>query len=310
MKENKSVMFLSIAKGTESVDAAPRKNYIGVGTVQILKVNPNKAQIKELMGYEPNEEPVYYGMQDVEGKQVPYARISFVIKTVADKCNGIETTQMLTFFLRNQYRQGSTSGKYQVIDAYGRTAWATKETIEKKEQIMYANGPAQIAKTYRPALVGEPELIDFLIKYLGIPAPANYVNGAWVEKDAEALKDCMCQLDCIKDYFNGKFDEIKAAIDLRPTNKFKVLFGIRTNDEGREFQDVYANMVLRNNTTDYSKLKKEIDERKANGALSNRIYEFTDIHEYVPTPTNFGATEASSDLPFGEAGPVTPWDQQ
>ena len=114
---------MAVAKGTKSAEAAEIKRFIGIAPCYVVAVNPNKDQIKSLMGYEPKEEPVYTGVQDVDGKQINFARITFVIKTDVEKC-GIETTQMMTFFIRNQYRKGSQSGKYQVIDEYGRTAWA------------------------------------------------------------------------------------------------------------------------------------------------------------------------------------------
>ena len=116
MNTNKNVCFLAISKGSESKEAAEIKRYIGIGACKVVGFNPTKAQIKELMGYEPNEEPVYVGTQDIDGKQVKFARISIVVRTIPEKCSGIETTQMLTFFLRNQYRQSNQKGTYQVGD--------------------------------------------------------------------------------------------------------------------------------------------------------------------------------------------------
>ena len=66
-------------------------------------------------------------------------------------------------------------------------------------------------------------------------------------------------------------------------------------------------MVLRANVTDYSKIQKEIEDRKNAGALSNRIYEFTGIHEYNVEATNFNE-QPSGDMPFdGEGNGDTPW---
>lgn len=301
---DKNFLFLMISKGAESTDAVEIKRYIGVGTCEVVGINPTKAEIKELMGYEPSEEPQYYGVQEIDGKKVPYARISFVVKTIPEKCNGIETTQMLTIFLRNQYRQGTNSGKYQIIDNFGRTAWATREEIEAKKVPQYSNGAANIAADYNPCFVSQDILVDFLIKYLNIPAPANYVNGSWVEKSAEDQKDCMCALTEIPNYFKGNFSELKEAIALQPNNKIKVLFGIRTGEDGRIFQDIYPNLVLRSSASNYDKFQKEIEERKNAGALVNRTYEFTDIHEYNPQPTNF---EEQPSSPFGEEPAATPW---
>lgn len=302
---SKNFLFM-LSKGTASKDAAEIKRYIGVAPCKVLCVNPTKDQIKELMGYEPKEAPVYTGKQDVDGKQVEYARITFVIKTDAEKC-GVDTTQMMTFFVRNQYRKGSQSGKYQVIDEYGRTAWATEEVIKAKGKIMYKDGTmeANVTQNYRPAYVGEEELTNFIKAYLNIPNVMDYVNGTWVMKTGDALNDALCRLDEVPSYFKGNFNEIKDAIALQPNNKVKVLFGIRTDDSGREFQDVYTGNVLRSNSTNIASLQKDIEDSKNNGGLSNRTYEFCEIKEYKPEATDFNEPEAASD-PFENAA-STPW---
>ena len=107
----------------------------------------------------------------------------------------------------------------------------------------------------------------------------------------------------------GNFSCIKSAIALQPTNKIKVLFGVRTADDGREYQDIYTNTVLRNNSNSVAKLQSEIEEAKNNGGLSNRTYEFCDLKEYVVEATNFNEAPAAPD-PFtpneNPTGP-TPW---
>lgn len=305
-----NVLMMALAKGFETKETVEIKRYIGIGTCSVIGVNPTGKEIEELMGYTPKEEPVYFGSQEVEGKMVPYTRISFVLKTVPEKCNGIDTTIMLTYFVRNQYRVGGTSGKYQVIDAYARTAWGDKEVIQKGGKIMYKEGTmeANISAGYRPAYVGEEGLTNFLKVYLNIPAPAEYVNGSWIDKKGSDLADCECRLDHIAEMFKGNFEEVKNAIALQPNNKVKVLFGVRVNEDGREFQDVYPETVLRANTNKYEKLQKEIEDRQANGGLKNRIYEFTDLHEYTVEPTNFleESTEGAND-PFENAAEAPAW---
>ena len=307
MRFPKTTLFMAIAKGNASTDAVKIKRYIGIGSCKVLAVNPNAAQVKALLGYEPQEEPVYYGTQEIDGKNIPYARISFVISTIPELCNGVECTQMLTYFVRNQYRKGAQTGKYQVIDEYGRTAWAAEETIKAKQQIMYANGPANISANYRPAYVGEAELTEFLRIYLNIANPATYLNGTWTMKSPEEAKLSECRLDNITEYFKGNIAEIKDAIALQPNNKVKVLFGIRVNDEGREYQDIYPT-VVRNNASSYEKLQKEIEDRKEHGGLSNRVYEFCNIKEYRVIPTDMSEAAVVED-PFANAGTVeeTPW---
>ena len=316
MKKNffKNILMMAVARGQQSTEATEVKKYIGIGSVKVLAVNPTKAQIKELMGYEPQEEPKYVGTQEVDGKQINYARVDFIVQTDEEK-TGIKYTGRVTYFIRNQYRRGSQSGKYQVIDNFNNTAWATEDTIKAKEQVMYSNGPAKIIGEYRPAYVGEWALMNFIRQYLVIGSAGetngyDYINGTWVEKTGDALKDCECSftVDEIQKMFKGDFSAVKDAIALQPTNKVKVLFGVRTTDEGREYQDIYPDYVLRNSATSYSKLQEKVEDAKANGGLSNRIYEFCDLKEYKVEATDFSNTPETGD-PFLNAAntDATPW---
>lgn len=303
--------MMAFAKGQVSTEAIDFKKFIGVGTVSVLAVNPNKAQIKELMGYEPQEEPVYTGVQEIDGKKVNYARVDFIVKVDSEK-HGIDYVGRMTYFIRNQYRRGSQSGKYMVLDNYNNSAWATEDTIRAKTQVMYSNGPAKLIGEYRPAYVGEYELTNFIRQYLVIGSAGDtngfdYVNGTWVEKTGDALKDCECWFTPaeMQAMFNGDFSAIKTAIALQPTNKVQVLFGVRTDDAGKEYQDIYTGYVLRNSSNSVAKLQEKIEEAKASGALSNRTYEFCPLKEYKVEATDFNNT--NTEVPFAENNGPTPW---
>lgn len=305
---SKSFTLMAVATGKKSTDGADIKRYIGIGACKCIAFNPSKAQIKELMGYEPKEEQVYFGVQhdDETNKDTAFARLSFVMQTIPEKCNGIKLTQMLTIFIRNQYNKGSKSGKYQVLDEFGRTAWAEKEVIDAKAQIMYSNGPANVTTNYRPAYIGEEDLTDFIQKLINIPSPTKYVNGSYVMKDATELQDSICRLDEIPSYFKGNFKEITDILALQPDNYVKVLFGVRTTDDGKEYQDIYTK-VLRSATSNYEKLQAEIEDRQANGGLSNRTYEFCELKEYNVAATNYSAPTGGEDPLAGGSSENTPW---
>lgn len=305
--------MMAVAKGKVSTEATEVKKYIGVGSVSILAVNPTKAQIKELMGYEPQEEPVYTGVQEIDGKQINYARVDFIVKVDNEKY-GIDYVGRMTYFIRNQYRKGNNSGKYMVLDNYNNSAWATEDVIKAKGQVMYSNGPAKLIGEYRPAYVGEYELTNFIRQYLVIGSAGetngyDYINGAWVEKSGDALKECECSFEAseIQKMFKGDFKAIKDAVALQPTNKVKVAFGIRTADDGREFQDIYTGYVLRNNANSFSKLQEKIEEAQNNGGLNNRYYEFCDLKEYKVVATDF-SSEPNAKVPFEQSNTeTTPW---
>ena len=303
---------MAFSKGFESTEGANIKRYTGVASVFVRGVNPNKADLEAFFGRDLDKAPEYVGEADVNGTKVPQVRVDFLVEADSSKYldndnQPLDFKTKVTFFLRREARL-SKAGKYQIIDKYGRTAWATEEEIKAKQIPTYSNGnKANISDDYRKAYVGEEELIKFLIAYLNIPNCQKYVNNAWVMNEGEELADSEAYLEHIEDYFKGNFKELENIIKLQPNNKIKVLFGIRNTDDGKQYQTVYTRMFLKNNVTNYSKLDKDLQETKAGGGLPTSEFEVTDIHEYVVNATNF---EAQS-MPFPEASAnkvSTPWD--
>lgn len=295
MKTNR--LFMAFSAGKESTESGEFKRYIGVAPVKVLAVNPTKSEQEKLYNTTLDKDPEYVGNVNVNGKDVQNVRISFVVKTDEEKC-GIDMTTNVTFFLQNAPRMGSQSGKYQIIDKYGRTAWATEEDIKAKQIPVYSNGkPANIDADYRQAYVGEEELTNFIKNYLNIPNVQKYVDGEW--KLVDNPSECEARLDKIADYFKGNFAELKSIISLQPNNKIKVMFGVRTSEDGKEYQAVYTRMTLKNGVSDYSRLDKDLQEAKQNGAYSTTEFSVCPIKEYKieATPVD--------DLPTAPA--ANPW---
>lgn len=290
MKTN--TLFMAFSTGKESIEGGEVKRYIGIAPVKILAVNPNKAEQEKIYNTTLEKEPEYVGNVNVNGNDVQNVRISFVVETDPEKCNGIDITSTVSFFIQNGPRVGSQSGKYQIIDKYGRTAWATREDIDAKRIPVYSNGPANIDSDYRVAYAGEEDLTNFLKAYLNIPNVDKWEKGQIVGK-IEHPEDAEARLDNIADFFKGDFKSLKEIISYQPNNKVKVLFGVRTTDDGKEYQAVYTNMVLKNSVNDYSRLDKDLQERKANGAYSSTTFEVCPLKEYTINPT------AVEDLPQG-----------
>ena len=282
---NNNYTFMAFAKGKESVDVVNKK-YIGVAPVYVLAVNPNKEQLEKLYNTQLEKEPEYLGEVEVgeDKHKVKNVRLDFVVKTVADRCNGIELISKVTFFVRNELKYNKDKTKVQVIDKYSRTAWVTVEQAKAHEIPVYSNGPANIDKDYRPVFVGEEELTSFIKTYLNIPDVMKYVDNKWIM--VSNTEDCEARLDDITKYFNGDFKELKDIISLQPNNKIKVLFGVRNTDKG-QYQTVYTNMFLKNSVTKYDKLKDNLQERKAAGAYSTTEFEVVDLKEYTVEATNF-----------------------
>ena len=201
---------MAFGKGKESTSGVDFKRYTGVGSVFVKGINPNKEELEKFFGREIENAPEYNTNTEMQGENVQQARIDFLVEASPDKYedragNPVELKTRLTFFLRKIYRT-SREGKVQVIDKYGRTAWATSEEVRNKQIPMYSNGkPANLDADYRPAYSGEEDLVKFLIAYLGIPNCQTYNRDTkeWKYLPADQLADCEARLSRIEDYFKG-----------------------------------------------------------------------------------------------------------
>lgn len=282
---NTAKVFMAFAKGSESTDGAIVKRYTGVAPCYVVGVNPSKSELEAIYGTTIENVPEYRSSVDVEGKKIETVRIDFIVKTDPANSNEIEMTSKVALFLRKEYRFNRDKSKVQVIDKYGRTAWVTIEQAKAHEVPVYANGPANLDSDYRPCFIGEEELTNFIKAYLNTPNVMKYVDGKWVMVDNP--EDCLARLDCIEKYFAGDYTELKEVINLQPNNKVKILFGVKTNDDGKQYQAVFTQMFLKNGVRDYSKLAKELEDRKAAGAYPTTEFFVGALKEYTTEATSF-----------------------
>lgn len=310
-----------ISKGFESKEAQEFKRYIGVTPVFVKAVNPNKNEHEALFNTTLDEAPNYLGkVSDSDGNEFANARISVVLQPDTEKIGFEMPFVTMAMFLQNRPRVGATSGKIQVIDKYGRTAWATPEDVQNKNIPVYSNGPADIDKDYRPAYVGEEELMEFVKTYLCIPSVTTWDNNLkkMVPNTKVKPEECECRFDNLDKVFKGDFSEIKDALGFQPTNKVKVLLGVRTDAEsGKMYQAVYTKKFLRNSSNNFNALDKEIQEMVNNAAANGRVltteYQVVPVHEYsVEATTMTPSTESvpTEEMPFGAptASSACPWD--
>lgn len=288
---------MAIKLGKQSEEIA-FKLYQGVAAFNVLAVNPNKNKIKELTGREMENEPVYKGTND-DG--IEYTRVSFYVKTNPDVevNNGIELITQINFTLNPVRVVGASSGKTQIIDEYGRTAWATKEDLENKAIPVYSNGAANIDKKYRPVFKGEENLVKFLIAWLNIPNPAEYKNGTWVDKEDKSGSEVSLNM---KEIISGNMKELEDIVELAKEYKVKAAVGIKTTSEGKQYQEVFAREFVKNGVTNYAKIDKAIADFKANGGAPNTEYSAKPLHEYVVQATSF-----SDPLEVKNAPQDNPW---
>ena len=285
-------IFMAFAKGKEVVETNNVvKRYIGVAPVKVLAVNPNKAELEEIYSTTLERETEYTGTTP-EG--VKTARIDFIVATDPKNEGDIDMKTKASYFLRKEFMMNNDKTKVKVIDKYGRTAWVTKDQYATKEIPMYANGPANIDKDYRMMYRGEEELTEFLRAYLGIPNVTKFVDGkpaGLIDNPSEAE----ARLSDIEKYFDGNFSEIKEIVSYQPNNKVKLCFGVKTTDDGKQYQDVFIQMPLNARNNRYEKLEKAIEERKAQGGYPHTEFEVCDLKEYVVNATPFVETTAVAD---------------
>lgn len=304
----KSFSFIAIGATQESKEGGEGfKRYVGLGSTFVKGVQPTKKEVDEFFGYE-SAEPEYVVDTD-NGKEV---RITFLIETDPEQNNGIDIKNRAMFTLRKQPAYNRDQTKVEVIDSYGNHTWANAEDAKAGKPVVSENGnPKKIDTKYRIACDGECALVDFLKNYLCIPDAFNYVNGVWVKKDDADKYEFGFTPDDFKKFFAGDFKGLKDAIALQPNNKVKMLYGVRTNDEGKQYQAVCTRegMVLRNSagTSAISKLERDLANAKQNGAFSSIEYKVQELQEYNVNPTNL-ETPAPNDDPFptGGADPM-PW---
>lgn len=306
---------MAFGKSVASTEGFVVRRYTGVGSVFVKGVNPNKEELSAFYGREIENDPEYVSVSTTGLESVPQVRIQFLVELDTSLKNQDGSPKYVnndgtpvanfknsvSFILTKSYRYNKDKTKVQVLDRFGYSGWATKEQIQNHSQLLSSTGaPLRITTSYRPAYSGEVELIEFIKTYLGIEEARAFIEGKWVNNPKVSLDDCECCLEHIEDYFKGDFSELKTITNLIPTNKVKVLFGVRTLEDGRLVQTAYNRHILKNSVRDYSTLDKEIQEAKVAGRFATTEYDCTDLHEYIVSSTTFEESTSPA--------PASPWE--
>lgn len=321
---------MAIKANASSMGATEFKKFVGVASFRVLGVNPNKAELEEFYGRTVDNEPEYLkDKQDANDNNKPYKqlRVSFMIQADKEyedgkpiKDNAVLTEPLKTtvnFFIDSRYFYNRDKTKVQVIDKYGRTAWVTIEQCKNHQIPVYSNGPAKLDADYRPCYRGEAELTSFILNYLNVTPIDTYNSntGQWMTNPHP--EDCEGRLDKIKDYFTGNVSELKEFCTYMPTNRVKLLMGVRTDDQGKQFNTVYTRMTLRNGAKSYTRLKDDIDGSQSSQDTvwsNDPIGVISELQEYKENVKETDLSNASSADPFAaaaaipEAGSDLPFD--
>lgn len=289
--EKKGIVLMAFASGKESTDAIVFPKYIGIGTFNVIAVNPTKDEMEKIYKREFEKETDYTSID--EETKVPQVRLDFIVKAVEEKSNGIELITKQSFFLKKEMRFNKDKTKVQVINKYGETTWVTAE--ELKNQTVPANVTSWFEGPFRPVFVGEAELTEFLKTYMNIPGKS-YKKKSGEIVYLENLADAEARLDNIETYFSGNVKEIKELVKLQPNNKVVIPVGVKTTTDNKQYQDLFSRMILRSSSVDSNgkllaasaeKLATAIDSAKAAGAYASTEFSLEPLHEYAVVATQF-----------------------
>lgn len=300
---------MAIAKG-QSLEQKEFKRYIGICPVCVVAVNPNKEEMEKLFHNTLEKEPTYVEDVERDGKKVKNIRISLVLKPTHKEMPLLT----MAFFITSNKVQGSKSGKYQIVDKYGRFSWATEDEIRQGLIPTFGNGKqAKIDKDYRIAYEGEENLTKFIKTFLDIPSiekwdesTASFVPNTEIDP---SLCECRLETSTFPKLAKGDFSDIKDAIGLQPNNPIRVCLGVRTGEDGKQYQTVYTKEFASIRSKNFNRIEKSInaDIKYAmdNGRSMDTEYAITPVREYVVTPTTF-QQDTAGDMPF-DADNSDPW---
>ena len=319
-----SYSFITVGKTVEQ-KGGDFKRYVGLGQSKVIALNPTKKQLEEIYGREIQNDPEYYGTDDETGTK--WARFDFVVKTDPEFNNGIELISHAVFTLRNEMYANKDNTKVRVIDSYGNSIWMDIDSAKAKTVPTSNSGGSVKMSDYRIALRGEPELIDFLRNYFSLPDAFEYANGTWSLKKLkhqseltkeEAEKDdiltfesCMMAFDKsdFEKFFKGDVSDLANAINSRKDTEnlaVTLLYGVRTTDEGKQYQTVCTgyDLTLRKNAGSkaIARLEKQLANAKQSGLYSAVDYRVQELQEYTVEPTNLEKPQEESSV--GDM----PWD--
>lgn len=274
------------------------RRFVGVGLFTVEGVNMTKEQLSALYGREVEKDPVYLSSVEVNGQMVQRAHIVFHVST---EYKGEKEFFNVRYTLTNAPQIGTQSGKWHVMDRYGRTAWVTEAELQQHA----IPEKQRVANNYWPLHGrGEEGFIKFLRELLGVDNVDK-----WAEVDGKRQivgmidnpADAELYLEDASKLFKGDFSEVRELVAMT-SNKIKLLAGVRTDDQNKTWQDFFVEFPMRANVQNYSRLEKVLKEAQDAGQYANTHFEICDFKLYEEAPTSFAAAEKPAEAPT-----ANPW---
>lgn len=282
------------SKQSVSGEIVDIKKYIGVASVNVLALNPNNEKLRKYGWSIPEDAPEpTYVTTDSEGKKSARVRFLVQIQELEEK-----PIVAMDFWIREDVQFNRDKTKCKIIDKYGRTAFGTKDEVKSKSIPQYSNGPAQISPDYKFCHVGEEELVSFLMKYLNITPLTTFSR--LKNEFVPTTNPGILTIDHWDWLMKGKMDELAGYIAMQPSNRVKVVFGIRNTEDNKSYQTFLNGTFLSNGSFvnkvsgEYAQARKAIDrwaEYHTNGMTT---FSAEPIKEWSVSATQ--VTEQSDDL--------------
>jgi len=282
-------MSTGFGAGQEVTAGSAKKLYTGAENFKVVGVNPSKDELEEIYGREINFDPEYVGtttVSDGDGeREVPQIRLDFYL---SNEEGDLKTK--IQFYVGNTHHKSQT-GKFKVINSFGKDTWLTEESIKSgnmpPNMQWYNNDGVKVAKR------GEVELISFLVNLLNLP---------WDTSKVSDPSECYAKIskEEWKTIFAGDVTLLRNVIG-STNNKVGVLLGVKTKGDGKLVQTTFNRHTLRQYTIPSAKaskftyILKDLDEAVAAGAFGNVDFGARDLSvrefELIPTSISSGNTD-------------------
>ena len=284
----------------QSAGGSVKKLHTGAANFKVVGINPTKEELEAIYGRELNFDPEYTGettVTDSDGERnARQIRLDFYL---SNEESGL--TEKVQFYVADTHHK-SQSGKYKVINSFGKDTWLTEEAIKTKtlpDNMQWYN-----ADGVKVAKRGEVELISFLVNLLNLP---------WDTSKVADVSECYARIDKEEwaKIFTGDVALLKGLID-STNNKIGILLGVKTKGDGKLVQTAFNRHTLRQYViggTRADKFKyiiKDLKSAQDAGAFGNVDFGPLDlaIREHQIVPTAISADNTNQFDAFAKAEPA------
>lgn len=202
--------------------------FTGLIDYRLVAINPTQEEAEKL-GRTLRKEPEYSSKDD-DG--VAKLRLDFYIEATSEQAKGLQTK--VTFWLEDKERTSLDGTKKEVINSKGNSTWLATEDGTPPDWYDQEG--------LRNAYVGESPLYEFI--------------KAWLNVDP----DDACTLDTpFSKIAKGDLKELAKYLKAAPNNTFSALTGVRKDDKGNIYQEVWNGAFGRTSSFNAQFWSKQLD---------------------------------------------------